>query len=70
MFGLVVRFAAVALVGLGLSGCAMVVGGIVGAALTPLVQPQADRILGVLGLDFLDPSGVDAVKKYDAGLLN
>lgn len=48
-----------------LNGCAMLVGGIVGAAITPLIQPQADRVLYTLGLDFIDPDGTDKVKQYD-----
>jgi hypothetical protein len=54
-----------------LNGCGalggMVLSGLVGAAVTPLVQPQTDRVLGMLGLDFIDPDGVDKVRKNDAG---
>lgn len=48
-----------------LNGCAMLVGGIVGAAVTPLITPQADRALAALGLDWIDPDGTDKVKTYD-----
>lgn len=48
-----------------LNGCAMLVGGIVGAAVTPLIQPQADRALVALGLNWIDPDGTDKVKTFD-----
>jgi hypothetical protein len=45
-----------------LSGCSLLVAGVVGAAVTPLVQPQIDRALHELDLDWVDPAGTDAVK--------
>lgn len=48
-----------------LNGCAMVVGSVVGAAMTPLVQPQADRALVALHLEWIDPDGTDKVKTFD-----
>ena len=45
-----------------LNGCSMLVAGVVGAAVTPLVQPVVDRALHASGLDFIDPAGTDAVK--------
>jgi hypothetical protein len=50
---------------IGLNGCSILVGGIVGAAITPFIQPQVDRVLGVVGADFVDPGGVQSVKQYD-----
>ena len=48
-----------------LGGCAPLVGGVVGAAVTPFVQPLIDRTLVTVHGDWVDPSGTDAVKSYD-----
>jgi hypothetical protein len=48
-----------------LTSCAPLVGGIVGAAVTPLVQPQIDRALAAIKQDWVDPGGVSAVNTYD-----
>ncbi len=54
IYGLVVLFGIM----ITCSGCSIVIAGIVGAAVTPLVQPQVDRVLKATGLDWVDPSGV------------
>ena len=46
-----------------LNGCALVPSAVVGAALTPFVQPMVDRALDKLGLGVVDPGGVQAVKQ-------
>lgn len=57
---------AAALILLSLTSCTVLVGGIVGAAVTPLIQPQVDRVLGAMNLDAIDPGGVQAVKDFDS----
>ncbi len=54
------------------TGCAFPLGvagsfaaGAVGAAVTPIVQPQIDRILHALNMDWMDPGGTSAVAAYD-----
>ena len=54
------------------TGCAFPLGvagsfaaGAVGAAVTPIVQPQIDRVLHALGMDWIDPAGAAAVAAYD-----
>jgi hypothetical protein len=45
-----------------LNGCAMLVGGIVGAAVTPIITPAVDRVMDSMGLDWFDPAGTSGVK--------
>jgi hypothetical protein len=59
---MIVGFAAIIFGACTISGCAMLVGGIVGAAVTPIVLPATDRVLDKLGLDWVDPAGTSAVK--------
>jgi hypothetical protein len=54
-------FAAILLLA-SLNGCSMLVAGVVGAAVTPLVQPLVDRVLHRAHLDPIDPGGTDAVR--------
>jgi len=50
-----------------LSGCALVPGAVVGAALSPVVTPIVDRALIGLGLTWIDPSNTTAIRDYDKG---
>lgn len=50
-----------------LSGCGVIVGGVVGASLTPFVQPIVDRALNHLGMTWVDPSNITTIRDYDAG---
>ena len=50
-----------------LGGCSMFVGGLVGAAITPFVQPQVDRALNAIGAPWVDPGGTEPVHNYDSG---
>lgn len=49
-----------------LSGCTLapgvLAGAVLGSALSPLLQPQVDRILHAAHLDPIDPGGTSAVK--------
>lgn len=49
-----------------LNGCSMLVAGVVGAAVTPIVQPIVDRGLVSIGADWVDPAGTAAVKPTDS----
>ena len=58
------RFAALALI-LALGACeplSVWVAGAIGAAVTPIVQPQVDRGLNVIGAQWIDPGGTGALK--------
>lgn len=58
---------AVLVFALAVGGCApLLAGSVVGAAVGPVVTPQVDRILNAVGLGFLDPGGVGAVKAVPA----
>ena len=48
-----------------LGGCAPLVGGVVGAAVAPFVQPLIDRSLVIVHGDWVDPGGTEAVRSYD-----
>ena len=52
-----------------LLGCALIpgaiVGGVIGAAMAPIVQPIVDRALVKVNANWVDPAGTDAVKTND-----
>jgi hypothetical protein len=60
---MIIRITLLSLVTLG--GCAPLVGGIVGAAVSPIIEPLIDRALVPVHGEWVDPAGTDAVKTYD-----
>jgi hypothetical protein len=56
------RLALVGIIILSLNGCGLMAGAVVGAAMSPIIQPAVDRVLDQMGLDWFDPAGTSAVK--------
>ena len=52
-----------------LSGCSglggLFLAGVIGAGVTPIVQPQIDRGLHLFNMDWMDPAGTSAVVGFD-----